>query len=66
MLIGMGYSEKNAKVDVAKFMEYKARTIGPKQIWSDDEEEKKKDEPSTNKQNFGQHIAQLKGGQDAE
>ena len=66
LLIGMGYSKKNAEVDVAKFMEYKARTIGPKQIWSDDEEEKEKAEPSMNKQSFGQHIAQLKGGQDVE
>lgn len=65
LLIGMGYSDKNARVDVAKFMEYKARTVGPKQIWSDDEE-KEKAEPSVNKQSFGKHIAQLKGSQDAE
>ena len=66
LLIGMGYSEKNARVDVAKFMEYKKRTAGPKQIWSDDEETKEQAEPSRQRQSFGGHIAHLKGGRDGE
>ncbi|KKK60288.1 hypothetical protein LCGC14_3025850 [marine sediment metagenome] len=66
LLVGMGYSEKNARVDVTKFMEYKARTVGPKQIWSDDDEAKEQEEPSANRQNFGQRVAYLKGGRDGQ
>ena len=64
LLIEMGYSEKNARVDVAKFMEYRKRMIGPKQIWSDDEEAKEQAEPGTQRQSFGGHVAHLKGGRD--
>ncbi len=62
LLIGMGYSERTARVDVAKFMEYKERAEGPRQIFSDDE---KADEPvpaDAPSQTFGRHITRLKGG----
>ena len=62
LLVGMGYSEKNARVDVAKFVEYKKRTTGPKQIWSDDEEAAEQAEPSAQRQSFGGHVAKLKSG----
>lgn len=63
LLIGMGYTERNARSDVAKFMEYKARTVGPKQIWSDDEDEEREPVPTNApSQKFGDHIAKLKGG----
>ena len=64
LLVQMGYSERTAKADVAKFMEYRKRMIGPKQIWSDDEEAKEQAEPSTQRQSFGGHVAHLKGERD--
>ncbi len=67
LLIGMGYSEKNAKVDVAKFMEYKKRTADPKQIWSDDDDgPEKPQEPSESRRSFGGHVAHLKEGRDGQ
>ncbi len=60
LLVGMGYSEKSAKEDVAKFMEYKARSVGPKQIWSDDDEEPVPD--SALSEHFGSFVERLKGG----
>ena len=67
LLVQMGYSDKNAKVDAAKFMEYRRRRAGPKQIWSDDDEEAKKQEtPSANRRSFGGHIGHLKGGRDGQ
>ena len=61
LLVGMGYSEKNATVDVAKFMEYKKRITGPKQVFSDDDEAGA-NEPSEELRSFGGHIAKLKSG----
>ncbi len=63
LLIGMGYSEKNAKVDVGKFMEYKKRITGPRQVFKDDEDASTK-EPSEELRSFGGHIGYLKGGRD--
>ncbi len=63
LLVGMGYSEKNATVDVAKFMEYKKRITGPKQVFSDDDEQDAA-EPSAEHLSFGGHITHLKGGRD--
>ena len=64
LLVGMGYSERNARVDVAKFMEYKARTTGPKQIWSDDEEAQEAVPADAPSERFGDFVDRLKGGHD--
>jgi hypothetical protein len=63
MLMSMGYTERNARVDVAKFMKYKERQAGPKQIFSDDEEPKPVPENAPSK-TFSQSVNKLKGGQD--
>ncbi len=65
LLVEMGYSESTAQTDVKKFMEYKARTVGPKQIWSDDDKDEAA-EPSKESRSFGGHIGYLKGGRDGE
>ena len=65
LLIGVGYYDKNARADVAKFMEYKARVVGPKQIWSDDDEETAKEvSGSAPSQHFSTFVDKLKGGND--
>lgn len=65
LLVGMGYSEKSARADVAKFMEYKARAEGPQQVFSDDDE--RPDEPlpeGAQSERFGGFVERLKGGND--
>ncbi len=64
LLVQMGYTERNAKSDVAKFMEYKARQVGPKQVWSDDDEQKEVAPESAPSMKFGTAVANLKGGRD--
>ena len=34
LLVSQGFSEKTAKQEAAKFMKYKERIVGPKQVWS--------------------------------
>ena len=38
LLVRQGFSEKTATQEAAKFMKYKERIVGPKQVWSDDDE----------------------------
>ena len=62
LLVGMGYSEKSAKADVAKFMEYKAQIEGPHQVFSDDE---RPDEPlpeGAQSERFSGFVDRIKGG----
>ena len=66
MLVTMGYTERNARSDVAKFMEYKARQVGPKQVWSDDEAGQEPVPESAPSMKFGTVVAKLKGGRDGQ
>lgn len=63
LLVSMGYSKKTAEVDVAKFMEYKARVEGPQQTFSDDDD--RPDEPppeGAKSEHFSGFVDKLKGG----
>ena len=65
LLIGAGYSDRNARADVAKFMEYKARAVGPKQIWSDDDDETENEvSGDTPSRRFSEFVDKLRGGND--
>lgn len=61
LLISQGQSEKAAKHDAAKFMKYKENIVGPKQVWSDDEEEKSKQQPEEVTRSFADEVAGRRG-----
>ena len=60
LLVSQGQSEKAAKVDAAKFMKYKENIVGPKQVWSDDEEGKPQ-QPEEATRSFADEVAGRKG-----
>lgn len=60
VLVQQGFSEKTAKQEAAKFMRYKERIAGPKQVWSDDEEQPQA-QPQVTTQRFADEVAGRKG-----
>jgi len=62
VLVSQGFSEHTALAEAAKFMEYKKRIVGPKQVWSDDDEDKPKEKPKAKTQRFADEVAGRKGG----
>lgn len=66
VLVAQGFSEKTAKEEAAKFIKYKERIVGPKQVWSDDDDEgKPKVQPQASTQRFADEIATRKEGPQA-
>lgn len=62
VLISQGFSEKTAREEAAKFIRYKERVVGPKQVWSD-EPEAPAEKPQATTQRFADEVAGRKGGQ---
>ncbi len=62
LLMSQGTSEKTAKHDAAKFMKYKDNIVGPKQVWSDDDDDQAGEKPPEEvTRSFAEEIAARKG-----
>ena len=61
LLVSQGQSEKAAKVDAAKFMKYKENIVGPKQVWSDDEDDEAGKQPEEVTRSFAEELDARKG-----
>ena len=62
LLVSQGFSEKTATEEARKFMLYKERVVGPKQIFSDDQPEQA-GEPEVVTARFADVIRDRKEGQ---
>ena len=64
LMVSQGFSPKTAAQEAAKFMKYRERIVGPKQIWSDDDEQKPQEgqpEAATTHRKFADEVARKEG-----
>ncbi len=62
VLMAQGCSEKTARREAAEFMLYKERTVGPRQVWSDDDDQPKPETKAVTK-SFADAVAEQRKGE---
>lgn len=64
LLVSQGFSERIAKQEAAEFMRYKEAIVGPKQVFSDDDDQAGKQgqpQPEATHRKFADEVAQKEG-----